>query len=245
MPAVRITRIVSENPTTKTFYFDTHFQASPGQFAMVWIPGTDEKPMSFSGRNSVTIKAVGPFSKRAFGLAKGDMCGVRGPYGRGFEFCGKRVLLVGGGFGVAPLKFLAEEAVRKKMKIKTVLGFKTKRDALFMREFEKAGELVVCTEDGSCGICGLVLAGLADEGRRYECAYVCGPEPMMREVRKELSMKSQYLLERYMKCGIGVCGSCEIGGLLVCRDGPMFWNHELPSDFGRARRDECGRKIFI
>jgi dihydroorotate dehydrogenase electron transfer subunit len=245
MPAVRITKIVSENPITKTFYFDTPFQANPGQFAMVWIPGVDEKPMSFSGRNSITIKAVGPFSKRAFKLTKGEMLGLRGPYGRGFEFSGKHFLLVGGGFGVAPLKFFAEEAFKRKMNLTTVLGFKTKQDALFMSEFEKLGELVVCTEDGSCGICGLVLAGLADLQRRYDCAYVCGPETMMREVRKRLRIRTQYLLERYMKCGIGVCGSCEINGMLVCRDGPMFWEHELPSSFGTAKRDECGRKIFI
>jgi dihydroorotate dehydrogenase electron transfer subunit len=201
--------------------------------------------MSFSGRNSVTIKAVGRFSKRAFTLAKGGMCGVRGPYGRGFEFSGKRVLLVGGGFGVAPLKFLAEEAFKKKMKVTTVLGFKTKKEALFVRQFEKLGNLTVCTEDGSQGLCGLVLEGLGDSVGDFECAYICGPETMMREVRKRLRMPTQYLLERYMKCGIGVCGSCEINGMLVCRDGPMFWDHELPSDFGTARRDECGRKIFI
>lgn len=201
--------------------------------------------MSFSGKDCVTVKSVGPFSKKAMELKRGDLLGVRGPYGRGFEFYGKHVLLVGGGFGVAPLRFFAEEAVRRKMKIKTILGFRSAKDTLFVESFEKLGETVVCTEDGSLGLCGLVIKGLADLRQDFECAYVCGPEVMMREVKKRLSVKSQYLLERYMKCGIGICGSCEIGGLLVCRDGPMFYDHELPRNFGVTKRDECGRKVYI
>ena len=107
--AARIVSKIAENPKTVSFELDAKMAAAPGQFAMLWLPGMDEKPFSISGTDPLmfTISRVGPFSEALLQREVGDTLWVRGPFGNGFAVQPGRVLLVGGGYGAAPLYYLA------------------------------------------------------------------------------------------------------------------------------------------
>ena len=112
-----IKQVIPENPTMKTLVFDCDIDATPGQFINMWIPRLDEKPFSVAFANGrelhLTIADVGPFSHRANQLGVGDKAGLRGAYGKGFEFQpNQKIAMVGGGFGSAPLYFTAFHAVQ-------------------------------------------------------------------------------------------------------------------------------------
>ncbi|MEM4554717.1 MAG: dihydroorotate dehydrogenase electron transfer subunit [Candidatus Anstonellaceae archaeon] len=246
----KIVKVEKENPSVVTLTLSTSFpHAAPGQFLMVWLPSAgDEKPYSLSGATpaQITVGMCGPFSRALGSLKKGDYIWVRGPYGRGFELEGKRILLVGGGYGFAPLRFLANEAKKRKIQTVAVCGARSK-DLLLKPASCKT---IFTTDDGSAGIKGNVLEGMkkAFAQSSFDVVYTCGPEKMMQAVAEESEKQgvpAQLLLERYMKCGIGICGHCCCGDKLVCWDGPMFWFSELKSnlDFGKFWRDKSGKKV--
>ena len=115
--------------------------------------------------------------------------------------------------------------------VKMIYGARSRDEIVFQKRFENA---VFLTEDGSYGIQGTVIDGVKKENLdQYEKIYVCGPEGMISELltifkRENVLEKSEFSLERYMRCGIGVCGSCVIeNGLRVCVDGPVFKGNEL------------------
>lgn len=231
----RIVSITTESPRVRTLVFDQRMQADPGQFVMVWLPGVDEKPFSLVCADPVTltIARVGPFTTAVHALEAGDNLWLRGPLGRPFSFdLSPRshpfpILLVAGGYGAAPLYFLAERAVTADLGVTVISGAQTASDVLFAGRFAALGaRVVVATEDGSLGLQGLatdVVAKLLDEGR-CQCIYACGPEPMLQAVEKlarDHNLPAQLSYERHMRCGFGVCGSCAQGDWLVCRDGPV------------------------
>jgi dihydroorotate dehydrogenase electron transfer subunit len=231
----RIVRITTENATVRTLVFDQRMEADPGQFVMAWLPGVDEKPFSLVCADPVTlaIARVGPFTAGVHALEPGDSLWLRGPLGRPFRLAPSlpahpsSILLVSGGYGAAPLCFLAQRAVAARREVTAVSGAQTSRDVLFAGRFEALGaRVVVTTEDGSLGIHGLAtdaVAGLLNE-TGYQCVYVCGPEPMLEAVERLArahSLPAQLSYEQYMRCGFGVCGSCARGDWLVCRDGPV------------------------
>ncbi len=222
----------------------------PGQFLMLGIPGVDEKPMAFSGgddrRLVLTVEVVGPFTEACSRLEPGDIVTVRGPYGRHFEIRGPRAVIVAGGTGVAPLVPLAEELSRRGIHVTSILGgpdagrLPRKGD---LKAF--SDEFVVTTEDGSEGTKGFPTDPLPDLLDEANIVYACGPEAMLEsvvEICARAGVPCQVSLTRYVKCGEGVCGSCALGdGLLVCRDGPVFWAEELiGTEFGDVRRDVTG-----
>jgi len=219
---------------------------SPGQFIMVWN-GEDEKPMGVArvDEDSITflVKAVGPFTRSLRTLGEGDVLGIRGPYGRPFDTSFERPLLVGGGIGASPLLYLASRMLEEGRKPEMVIGFNTERDAFYVERFEALGTTSICTDDGSRGKKGSVCDNLPSLDR-YDCVFTCGPEPMMASVGRlaeAAGVPTQLLVERYFKCGIGLCGSCSLGKLLVCRDGPVFfWEQLKGTEFGLFKRDECG-----
>lgn len=245
-PAI-ITKAEKENEIVTTFTFDMKLGATPGQFVMLWLPGFDEKPFSLAGASPlrITVGARGPFSNRLCSLKKGERVWVRGPYGRGFELKGKKILLVGGGYGFAPLRFLASEAAKKKISATAVCGARSK--SLLMKP--AACKTIFTTDDGSGGLKGNVLAGMekAFAASKFDVVYTCGPEKMMgaaARLAKKHKSGCQLLLERYMKCGIGVCGHCACGDRLVCWDGPRFGYEILSNpEFGKTWRDKTGRKV--
>jgi dihydroorotate dehydrogenase electron transfer subunit len=203
--------------------------AQPGQFVMVWLPGINEKPFSLVNDDPVTLAVadVGPFSSQLHELEAGDLLWLRGPLGRGFDLVGERLLLVGGGYGVAPLAFLASRATQARRKL-AVIGAGTKDDLFFEDRLAQAGcEVVLVTEDcsaGEGGVCTDVAETLLGE-ETFDVLYGCGPEAMLEKLERlceQQGMAGQLSKEAYMRCGMGVCGSCERDGLLVCRDGPVF-----------------------
>jgi dihydroorotate dehydrogenase electron transfer subunit len=247
----KIVEMRDDGPSIKTFFLDVHLDATPGQYVMIWIRGVDEIPMSLSSPASITVKMVGDATSALFEHKKGDEIGVRGPYGRGFALKGEKILIVAGGMGVAPLIFLAEDAKEENMNVTTILGAKKKDELLFGDSFEKVGRMMISTEDGSFGHTGFVtdLMSMMDL-REYDQIYTCGPEEMMSTILSEcrsmgIESNLQLSIERYIKCGIGLCGTCCIDptGLRVCRDGPVFTGDQLiDGEFGSYKRDRCGRR---
>jgi len=243
---VSIVRGKKETPLIHTFVFDTLFTFNPGQFVMVWVPGVDEIPMALSSENSITVQNVGDATSALFNLAPGSKLGIRGPFGNGFTK-GEKVLAIAGGVGAAPLLPLA----RADHVMTLLLGARSESELLFLDQLDECTDVIIATDDGSLGHHGFVTALIDDLNlAAYDRLAVCGPEIMMRAVlakvaEKGLAHKTEFSLHRYMKCGVGVCGSCCIdpSGLRVCRDGPVFSGDLLQkSEFGHYMRDASGRK---
>jgi dihydroorotate dehydrogenase electron transfer subunit len=261
---VRIEETVSETPTVKTLIFrdDLSYAAKPGQFLMIWIPRIEEIPMSVminskEGYAAVTIRKSGIGSTALFERKKGDFIGLRGPYGNEFILSKnyKKILIIGGGTGLVPLLRLASYASKKKLKITIVLGARTKNEVFFEKIARKLTEhgdslVKICTDDGSYGLKGTTVNVMSNLVRNntFDCVYTCGPELMMKgvvDMANKNSIPVQASLERYMKCGIGICGSCCLDSLLVCQDGTVFNGKQLSKilDFGISYRDKDGQKI--
>lgn len=231
----------------------------PGQFLNVKVSrGLDpllRRPLSIHrvnrGNVELLYRVVGEGTQCLANRRPGDRIDVLGPLGRGFDISARlraRVVIVGGGMGVAPLLFLAQkltETSRKADEAPVVLiGAKTKRDVLCEKEFKGLGcEVRVATDDGSRGFKGTVTAMLAERflpdcGFHPSAIYACGPHPMMREVAgvaASHSIPCQISLEAHMACGFGVCLGCVVvtrdGYRRVCHEGPVFdardivWEH--------------------
>jgi len=246
---VTLTHIRKETPTVNTLNFTPIIPFSPGQFVMVWVPGTDEIPMALSSDHSITVQNVGDATAALSALNPGDRIGIRGPLGNGFS-PGERILAIAGGVGAAPLLPLA----RADRVMTFLLGARTEAELLFVDQLDECTDLQIATDDGSLGCKGFVTL-IMDEINlgAYDRIAVCGPEVMMRAVLAKVAeigieKKTEFSLHRYMKCGVGVCGSCCIdpSGLRVCRDGPVIGGDVLlNSEFGHYMRDASGRKKNI
>ena len=157
----RVEKVVAETPTVKTVFFSADENvatAIPGQFLMVWIPGVDEVPMSISSRTppGITFRRVGEATEALFKVKEGDMLGIRGPLGRGFMLRVGKILVVGGGVGVAPLLPLVEDAWREEVEVHAVVGARTRGALVSVERLTKfASEVAVLTEDGSAGFKGM------------------------------------------------------------------------------------------
>jgi len=253
-----IERIVDETPTVRTLYFHDPVLADvkPGQFAMVWIPGVNELPMSVmvsdvGDQAALTVRKRGESSTALYNLSVGRQIGVRGPYGNSFEIKDGKILLIGGGTGLVPLMRLIKFS-KPSNEITLLMGSQTKNEVFFE---EKAKELIPgsnltvipVTEDGSYGEKGYVTDVLEKllEENTYDAIYTCGPELMMYKTVQMANKKGIFVqasLERMMKCGVGICGSCCVNDDLVCRDGTIFDGDHLStkSEFGHSHRTKSG-----
>ncbi|MDI7275263.1 MAG: dihydroorotate dehydrogenase electron transfer subunit [Anaerolineae bacterium] len=229
--AGRVARVEPAGARAITVVSDLRLTAHPGQFVMLWLPRVDEKPFSLVDDDPVTltIVEVGPFTRRLQGLQAGQPLFLRGPLGNGFSLAGERPLLVAGGSGAAALAFLARRLCEAGREVTVALGARTASELLLAGRYRAIGaRLLVSTEDGSEGERGLVTAlaerFIAEEP--HDRVYACGPAPMLERVAAmchAAGVPGELSHEAYMRCGIGVCGSCDRGdGLLVCRDGPVF-----------------------
>ncbi|MCW4005352.1 MAG: dihydroorotate dehydrogenase electron transfer subunit [Candidatus Bathyarchaeota archaeon] len=230
-----------ESETVKTFTVKDTLcsQARPGQFIMLWIPEVDEIPLSVlhagDGEVSVTVKAVGDATRHLHQMKTGEVVGVRGPFGTCFTQSHGKVLLVGGGTGTAPLLFLAKKLSAQAQQLSFVVGAKTKNELLFVDELDALctpESVHAATEDGSYGVKCLATKPLEEllKTRQYDMVYTCGPERMVRkifELAEHYDVPMEASLERLMRCGIGLCGSCMIGKYRVCQDGPVFTSEQL------------------
>ena len=262
---VTIEDIVQETPSVKTFFFrdEPSNLAKPGQFLMVWIPRIEELPLSImisdkKNYAAVTIRKHGYGSTSLFEMKKGDKLGIRGPYGNSFilKDTFKSIILIGGGTGLVPLVRLLDTIKKKKINITIIIGSKSKNEIFFIDlinkilDNNKMFKILISTEDGSFGKKGFptdILKEVLFEGyENIDMIYTCGPELMMKkifDIAIEKKIPIQASLERYMKCGIGICSSCCINDMLVCYDGTIFNNEQLQnlSEFGFSYRDKSGR----
>ncbi|MCU0629144.1 MAG: dihydroorotate dehydrogenase electron transfer subunit [Methanoregulaceae archaeon] len=246
LQAVRITSVTRESPSVRTYSFSPGFSFRPGQFVMVTIPGIDEIPMALSRADAITVQKVGDATAALFRAGPGDLLGIRGPFGNGFP-SSKKTLAIAGGVGAAPLRPLVVGGEVECL----LLGARTADELLFLPELAGKTRVMVATDDGSSGYHGPVT-GLMSELplTEYGQVCVCGPERMLHAVLLALDAAgiaglSYFSLHRYMKCGMGVCGSCCIDpdGRRVCRDGPVFSGDTLlSSELGKYSRDASGRK---
>jgi dihydroorotate dehydrogenase electron transfer subunit len=229
----RTYRIVERRPegaVGATLILDGALAAEPGQFVMVWLPGIEERPLAVMDDDplSMTVRVVGPFTRALAACGPGDRLWVRGPFGRGFPVKGERLLLAGGGSGVASLTLLAKRALAVGAAVRVALGARSSDQLMLPWRFAGLGcELLLATDDGSAGMAGTALdalePALAAGWPDLVCA--CGPEVMLRALARRMAGGATPLylsLERAMKCGFGVCGNCTCGDRLVCRDGPVF-----------------------
>ena len=225
---------------------------------MLWIPGIDEIPLSIkdasNGLVSVSVKQVGDATRHLHSMAAGETVGVRGPFGNSFTESRGKVLLVGGGTGTAPLLFLAKQLSAKTERLSFVEGAKSKDELLFVQELKSVcneKSLITTTEDGTYGLQCLVtepLGNLLDK-EKFDMIYTCGPEVMVRkifELTEQRKLPLEASIERLMRCGIGLCGSCVIGKYRVCRDGPVFnaaQLREVKEELGISKRGFDGSII--
>ncbi len=226
----------------------TPFQ--PGQFTMLAVPGVGEIAISVSGDPghqdgtlSQTIRAVGAVSRALHDAPVGSPVGVRGPFGTSWDLvsaAGRDLVIVAGGVGLAPLRSVVLGALARRgayRRIGLIAGARTPAEFLFRGDLaawsarsdvdvELTTDPPAAGGDGQVGFVTEPLARLPVDPARTT-VYLCGPEPMIRFSAQVLLRKGipaasiQLSLERSMKCGIGLCGHCQLGPLLVCRDGPV------------------------
>ena len=239
------------------------FDFKPGQFCLVSVLGTGEavfciaSPPAWKDSIEISVKKVGKVTAAIHDLEVGDRVGLRGPYGNWFPYeamIGRNVVFVGGGIGLAPLRPLVWQTVLEREKFKEVsivYGARTVRDLVYtsdLAEWAKAPRVKVVKAvdpggedpswDGEVGLVPAVLEKTrpASDG----VLVVCGPPIMIKFTllaAAKLGFRPEDIvttLEMKMKCGVGLCGRCNIGSRYVCRDGPVFTLKEmqaLPDEF--------------
>ncbi|KUK89502.1 MAG: dihydroorotate dehydrogenase electron transfer subunit PyrK [Marinimicrobia bacterium 46_43] len=220
MKTYPVLNIKSHSPVMKSFYFrQPEPDIQPGRFFNVWLPGVDEKPFSvsdvFQGIMEITVKAVGPFTRKLMDVRRGDLLGLRGPFGRGFSHY-QHALLVGGGMGIVPLRYLARQLRQRGFHFEVLLGGRCRQDISFQTDFSD---------------------------------YSSGPEAMLVKVMDlaaQAGLDYEISFERYMKCGIGICGQCVVdgSGIRLCKEGPVLSRQEAEkvSEWGMPHRDATGRR---
>lgn len=218
-----------------------------GQFAEILIPDEPEvflrRPISIhdvdtkNNTISLFVKIVGKGTQKLSELRVDDTLNLLYPLGQGFEFPEHdKILLVGGGCGVAPLLFLAHSLSQHNYHPDILIGSRNADEIHETGEYEKYGNLYLITEDGSLGEKGLVThhSIFKTDEFKYKTVYACGPEGMLRAVNQKLKgfdIEVFVSLENTMACGIGACLSCVVktttGNRCVCTEGPVFNTKEL------------------
>ena len=253
----RILDIIDETRNIKTFRLsladdEAHkkFLFLPGKFAMVSIFGYGEIPLGIASSHhekrffEVSVANVGNTSTAMHLLRKGDLVGIRGPFGRAFPYArmkGKDIIIVAGGTGIAPLRCLIKALLDERQlfgKIWLIYGARNRESFCYERELEewrKSGKISIilstdekCTEEKFCQ--GLVtdFVDKLDIDYKNASAALCGPEKMIENASEKLikqGLKEEEIfvsLERLMHCGFGKCMHCNIGPKYACIDGPVF-----------------------
>jgi len=261
MEAVQIKAKIISNKKLKNNYWYLEFEsgiiaknAGAGQFMEVKVnDGMDpllRRPISIHSVSGAKIgllyEVIGKGTQVLSGRNPGDYLDIIGPLGNGFEYAGivnkprnRKIILVAGGMGVAPLVFLAEKIKLHKPLI--LIGARNKGLVLCSQEFKALGcKVIIATDDGSLGFNGRVTELLkkvlseSQQAGKPGNIYACGPQLMLKAVAQvafENNIASQLSLERHMACGFGACLGCVVstktGYKRVCKDGPVFSGKEL------------------
>ena len=219
----------------------------PGQFVEIRIDGSPttflRRPISINYVDKdanelwLLVAAVGDGTRKLAELKASDLLNCLLPLGNGFTMPQKpeeRILLVGGGVGVAPLLYMGAEMAEKGCQPTFLLGARTAKDLLMLDEFRKYGRVCITTEDGSEGEKGFVTNHSLLHKEQFDRIATCGPTPMMKAVAcyaRQAEMECEASLENLMACGLGACLCCvektTDGNLCVCKDGPVFNIHKL------------------
>ncbi len=228
----------------------------PGQFLMAGLPGHGEAAISIASPPApaaktrtidLCIRNAGSLTAKLCGLRKKDTIWLRGPMGRGFDMPprGEDILFVIGGMGLVPARSLIKAVIKKRKsygKITILYGIKTSHDLLFgeeIKEWQDSGAVVEITTEtpeaewqGKQGVVTTLIPALYLDHSKTT-AYLLGPPAMYRYVvvplsKKGIAQDKTFLsLERRMRCALGKCGHCLIGGVYICRCGPVFRLTEL------------------
>ena len=221
-------------------------EMKPGQFVQVLVEDSPEtflrRPISINSVDyekqelSLLIQKKGEGTKRLFALVDGDTVNLLFPLGHGFTFpeANERILLVGGGVGVAPLLFFGKALKRHGVEPTFLLGARSADLLLEREEFETLGRVFITTEDGTAGEKGFVTQHSLFTKEHFERMAVCGPAAMMKAVARlaaSCGITCEVSLENMMACGVGACLCCVEktvrGNVCVCQEGPVFNINEL------------------
>lgn len=217
-------------------------EVAAGQFVQVRVDGSSQtylrRPISIHHLNAekheleLLIAKVGEGTRAVTSRSVGDTINLVLPLGNGFtlpEQADERVLLVGGGIGIAPLYHLGEQLLKCGCHPVFLLGGKSAIGLIRLERYQQLGEVFVTTEDGSLGEKGFVTQHSVWGQKCFDRIYVCGPKPMMKAVAMLAKEKGTYCevsLENTMACGIGACLCCVEdtveGNVCVCKEGPVF-----------------------
>ncbi|MCG3216514.1 MAG: hypothetical protein KAS63_07315 [Candidatus Heimdallarchaeota archaeon] len=245
-------------------------KAKPGQFIMLWIPGVDEYPVGIAGIKNgfieIGVAKMGVGTSAMIDKQKGDFVGIRGFFGKPFK-PPKNVnhLLIGGGFGMTPLKLLTSSLINfeEMQRVHIFEGARSKNKLMYLEwleNLENQEEIFfhVSTDDGSYGYKGFPTVDLEkflQNNKTPSVIYAAGPERMMKvifDLGKKYSNvidMQMSLADRYIRCGFGLCAGCVVDptGWRICTDGPIFNTEQLEqiTDFGNFRRTETGAKEKI
>ncbi|SRR5579875_382835 len=252
---LRVRRAVVETHDTITLELDDSNAApqfAPGQFNMLYLFGAGEVAISISGppddRQTLvhTIRGVGAVTGPILQLRRGAILGVRGPYGSAWPLHevsngGRDLLLMAGGIGLAPLRPVIYEVLRRRREfgnLTILYGARTPADLLYRGELAQwrmfPGVSVKLIVDRAAGVWSGRIGVITDLLRTVQfdpaetIAMICGPEVMMRFayhelVRRGLAAERIYMsMERNMKCAVGWCGHCQLSPFFICKDGPVF-----------------------
>jgi NAD(P)H-flavin reductase len=237
------------------------FSFAAGQFNMLYAFGVGEVPISISGDSTKpqtlvhTVRAVGTVTEALCKLKRGEVLGVRGPFGSHWpveEAAGSDVVIVAGGIGLAPLRPALYYLLSNREeygRIALVYGARTLQDMLYKRELEQWRSQLDLEVDvtvdtapasyrGNVGVVTTLIPRVRFDPFQT-VALVCGPEVMMRFTVRELESRGVepenifISMERNMRCGVGFCGHCQFGSAFVCRDGPVFCYAEIEPFFAK------------
>ena len=214
----------------------------PGQFVEIRVDGSPStflrRPISINFVDTeanelwLLVAAVGDGTRCLAQLQPGAMLNCLLPLGNGFtmpQSADERILLIGGGVGVAPLLYMGAQMREMGCEPTFLLGAKTAHDLLMLDTFKKYGRVYVTTEDGSEGEKGFVTNHTLLQKELFIRIATCGPTPMMKAVAcyaRQADVECEVSLENLMACGLGACLCCvektTEGNLCVCKDGPVF-----------------------
>ncbi|MHA2121119.1 MAG: dihydroorotate dehydrogenase electron transfer subunit [Promethearchaeota archaeon] len=241
---VKIESIVEHSPDIKSYIVRNERIAKaykPGMFVFLWLQDVDFLPMSISkvegNQIEITVQRIGDGTAKLFELTVGDFIGIRGPFGNSWSFQDStNILIVGGGMGIAAITSLIESAKNTDKNIFIAIGAKDKVSLIFAdRLMELIPNTMCTTDDGSFGQKCYVTDSIEEiiSANNIDLILTCGPEEMMKKVldlAESTNVKVEASLERKMKCGVGLCGSCCIGeenNISVCKEGPIFGSEQL------------------
>lgn len=250
---IKIDKITKQTQDEYLLRFNTKINHDAGQFVQVSIPGVGEAPISICSYSKdyfeMSVRNVGNVSAHICKSKKGDLLGIRGPYGRGYDleqFKNNNVIIIGGGCGTAPVRGIIEYVEQNRsnfMNVNIFFGFRSIHDMLFTDDYKKWEDKgmildIVLSEAhkhprAKHGLITDILDSHATRTNENKIVFVCGPPAMINAVCENLINKGfnkdQIYIseERQMKCAVGRCGHCMIQGKYCCTDGPVFRYDEL------------------